>query len=282
MNWRMTGLGVVVLASIPAASVAADQKYVIHEKLHAGQKVTCSMTQTTRYHITTTSKGSPPDKVEQSATEDWKVTVTTLAEKDGSATKASVEVADDSVDKTKDAGEAEQSNPCPYAGKTITLTRNPDETITNDFKSDKPIDDEPLLNSVLTPDSDYYPDHPVAIGQTWDVSPNTKQHSGLGPKDKSEGKCRLDWVKTINGKQYAHVSCSTATIQEEEGNVEEITECTGTMLVDLAAGMIVEADQTGKSTYTTDPHAATQVTGGTEFTYRMRTDGAPAAASTRP
>ena len=95
------------------------------------------------------------------------------------------------------------------------------------------------------------------------------------------GRCRLDWVKVIGGKQYAHVSCSWALIQDEDGGVEETTECTAGLLIDLAAGMVVVAEQSGKSTIRpTDPRAATQTVGGTEFTYRMHTDTAP--ATTQP
>jgi hypothetical protein len=47
------------------------------------------------------------------------------------------------------------------------------------------------------------------------------------------------------------------------------------LLVDIAAGMIVKSEETGASKYLTPASAATQLTGGTDFTFRADMRGAP-------
>jgi hypothetical protein len=81
-------------------------------------------------------------------------------------------------------------------------------------------------------------------------------------------KCRLNWVKTIGDKQMAQISNSVGiTIYHEEGNVEEDMGYSGTILVDVAAGMIVKSDNSGSSKYLTPPSEPAQVTGGVEFKF---------------
>lgn len=88
-------------------------------------------------------------------------------------------------------------------------------------------------------------------------------------------------MKTIDGKQMAQITNVVAIVSQEDGDVEEDIGWTDTILVDVAAGMIVKLDQDGSSKYVTAPNAATQVTGGTKFTCHV--DVVPAAApATQP
>jgi hypothetical protein len=243
----------------------ADEKFALHENLHVGQKVPFSIAYDCKVKSTATANGNQT-VTDTDNGQKWKVTLTIQAVKDGSDVQAQAYVDPNSCDTSKDAGEETQT-PCPFAGKTITLTRRPDESFANDFQGSASSDDVSMLNNFLTPDADFYPDNPVATGDVWDNSAKLAKHLPLGPKDRLLSQCRLDWVKTIDGKRMAQVSNSVAIVLHEDGNVEEDMVYSTTNLVDLAAGMIVKCDEKGSSKYKTPATQALQITGGTEFTF---------------
>ena len=247
-------------------SAYADDKYTLHENLHLGQKTPISTIYECKIKSTSTTNGVPTD-TDTTTRLDWKVTLTVLAVKDGSSIRTLAEFDPASSDTTSIAGDPSENTACHFAGKSITLTRNSDESFSNDYSGNASDDDVNLLNNLLSPDEDYYPDQPVAVGDTWDISDKLAKHSQLGPRDRMLAQCRLDWVKTINGKPMAQISNSMAVVYHEPGHVEEDLEATGIVIVDLTTQMIVKADQTGQSKYKTRPTEPTQITGGTEFTF---------------
>jgi hypothetical protein len=258
-------LGVIWVVSM-CRPAFADDKYTLHENLHIGQKVPVAMVYDLKIKSITTMGGvaTPTDVTTHL---DWKMTMTVLDVKDGSAMKLRVEMDPVSTDVNTTAGQAPVKASCPFGGKSIVITRNADESFTNDYSGNADDNDVNLLNNLISPDEDYYPDHPVAVGDVWDVSAKMSKHSQLGPKDQLMCQCRLDWVKTINGKQMAQISNSVAIVYQEAGHVEEDFESTGTTLVDMGTQMIVKGDQMASSTYKTPPNVAAQVTGGTEYTF---------------
>ncbi len=246
-------------------SALADEKYTLHENLHVGQKIPFAIIYNCKVKSTATAN-SNQTTTDTNSGQSWKVTLTVQAVKDGSDTRAQAYIDPESFDTTNDAGQ-ETKTLCPFAGKTITLERHPDETFTNDFQGSVSSDDTSMLNNFLTPDADFYPDQPVAVGDIWDDSAKLTKHLPLGPKDQLMSQCRLDWVKTINGKQMAQISNSVAIVLHEDGNVEEDMIYSTTNLVDIAAGMIVKCDEKGSSKYKTPATPPIQITGGTEFTF---------------
>ncbi len=257
-------LGLFITAAI-CRSAIADEKYTLHENLHVGQIVPFVIAYDCKVKSTATAGGNQT-VTDTDSGQNWKVTLTIQAVKDGSDTRALAYVHPESFDTTIDAGQ-EAKTSCPFAGKTITLTRHPDESFTNDFQGAADSDNVSMLNNFLTPDADFYPDKPVAVGDIWDNSAKLARHLPLGPKDKLLSQCRLDWVKTLDGKRMAQVSNSVALVLREDGSVEEDMIYSTTNLVDLAAGMIVKCDEKGSSKYKTPATQALQVTGGTEFTF---------------
>jgi hypothetical protein len=253
--------------AICASAAAADEKYTLHENLHVGQKVSNSISYQCKINSTATTSGKQTATNTTTALS-WKVTLTILDEKDGSAIRAQADVDPGSFDSARDGNGPEKNIPCAFAGKTVVLARHPDESISNDFSGNASDDDVDMLNNFITPDEDFYPDVPVSVGDTWDNTAKAARHAQLGPNDRMASVCRLDWVKTIGGKPMAQISNSVAIIYHEDGNVEEDTSYTTTVLVDMAAGMIVKGQEKGSSKYTTPATEATQVSGGTDFTFQ--------------
>jgi len=262
---KKAALLAAMVLTASARLAGADEHYTLHENLHFGQRVGYVFDQTikTKSISVTNDKKTVTDTL---AGQHWKVAMTVFGVKDGSATREMVVFDPGSYDTTGDNGK-EQKIKCPFAGKTINLTRHADESITNSFPSNAIDDDVNSLNSIIIPDEDFYPDSPVAVGDIWDNSAKYSRHMGLGPQDRILSKCRLDWVKTIGGKQMAHITDSVGSIYYEAGNVEEDMTYSMTALVDIAAGMIVKCKTSGSSAYSTPPSEATQVTGGVQFDY---------------
>jgi hypothetical protein len=244
-------------------SAFADEKYTIHENLHVGQTTSVAIVNDYKVKSTSTTAGTST-ATDTRNYQSWKVKLTVLEVKNGSSLRTQVDVSPDSFDLDRN-GETEKKAACPYAGKTVIVSRLADETFANNFQGDASEDDVNMLDGFVCPDQDFFPEKPVAVGDVWDVSEKVAKHAELDPKDQLICKCRLDWVKTIDSKQMAQISCSQANIYHQDDNVEEDVQINSTLLVDVAAGMIVKFDQTGSSKYVSPPAEKTQVTGGTEF-----------------
>ena len=173
--------------------------------------------------------------------------------------------------------------PCPFAGQKIVLTRHPDESLTNDFRGDATHEDIRMLNNFVTPDEADYPDKPVAVGDTWDQSAKVANYIELGPDDQVTSQGRLDWVKTINGKQTAQITSHATATYHKKGNVEMDVKDTNTELVDLASGISVQSDEKTLNTYTTPMSEPPRVTGSMEMiSHSERLPNLPAGPTTKP
>jgi hypothetical protein len=255
------------------AGARADQTYSFHEKVSSGQNIPEMMTCSSHTKSTTNTNGKP-QTTESDQVQMLKAVVTVLEAKDGSATAIRADVDPSSYDTDRENGGAATKTPCSFAGHVVTLRRHPDESISNDFPGDADPTDLDNLEGMLNPDEDFFPDAPVAVGDVWDVSDKLSKHSDLGPDDKLLAKCRLDWVRQINGKQFAQISCSCGTIRFEDDNVEDDIESSMKLLVDMAAGAIVSGDQTGVIRFASPKSDATQRYGINEFTFHGEVVGA--------
>jgi hypothetical protein len=246
---------------------AAEEKYTFKEKLQPGEKIAGEITYYSHDKSTTKEKDKPAETSDVVMQQSVKLTETVLEVKDGSSVGMRVEVDAGSTDSTKSSGQDEVKTPFAFAGKTVKARRKADGSVSLDFKDEVNPDDTEIIKSLLNPDQDFYPQHPVAVGDTWDVSDKLARHAELGKDDKLKAQCRLDWVKMVDGKQMAQISVSCAVVRHDEGNVESDIEEKATIKVDVAAGMIVECDQTNKSTDTTPADEPVQVKGTSESKY---------------
>jgi hypothetical protein len=243
---------------------AAPQQYVLHENLHPGQSVKVEFdNHRTVHRISTKSGTSIPTNIEYHQT--MIATATILAQTDGSATQMRLYIDPDSHDTQIDKDGARHSGNS-FAGKTVTIRRLTDGSVASDFPGPSDPTDLDNLNSFLDPDADFYPDHPVAVGDVWDASANLARHAELGPSDQLMAQCKLDSVTTTHGEQLAQITCSCGTIFQEDNGVEEDVQWTATLTANLSTGQIISSKLEGSSTYSTPPSEPTQVTGNTTFT----------------
>jgi hypothetical protein len=251
------------IAGLPDTQPSAGL-FTIHENLHPGQKLVYLWTDrsTLKTHATVNDPLVPKDS---DTAHSWKLTLTIRDVKDGSAIRSVADVDPQSTDTITDDQGNQIKTPTAYAGKSIVLTRHPDDSCTNDFSGNASDDDVQLINNFVTPDAEWYPDKPVAVGDTWDDSAKVGKYASLGPKDTVISKGRLDWVKPINGKQIAQISHSIAFVYHEQGGAEQDYTFTGVQLVDLATGVTIQTDQKGSSRFIDPTTTPPNVLGGTEF-----------------
>jgi hypothetical protein len=243
-----------VVAMVLCKSAWAGDTYMLHENLHIGQQVTYVTTQDAKDHSDMTTDGK--ETISDTETvQSWKATETMVGVASGSATQARMDIAPESFDTVKTTGQDEKKTPCPFIGKAILVNREPDGSVSDDYPR-KPEDagndllnsDIELLDNFLTPDEEAYADIPVAVGDTWDNSAKMAKGMGLGPSDHVSATTKLDWVKTINGKQIAEISTTVVTTTHVDAGpngrmaTDTVDTQTGVMLVDIEAGMIVKGD----------------------------------------
>ena len=273
--------GFVALAALLAIG-AGGETYTIHENVHIGQKIPVVWESTTHEKHTVKVNGQQTESVDTQTTQHFKATITVLAVKDGSATQMRVEVDPSSYDIVKDGDTPEKKTASPLAGKTVTVTRQADESVSNDFKGPDVPDDMDLVEQCLNPDQDYFPNHPVAVGDVWDASDLQAKHSGLGPNDALIAKCRLDSVKDVNGKKIGQITCNGAIVRRMEPGNEEDIEQTMTLQVDMAASQIIGADAKSTSKYVSQPNQPIQRKGGSEMTDKVTSSANPATQPAEP
>jgi hypothetical protein len=253
-------------AAFGRAAIGADT-YILRENVQVAHKEAWVISFDHKVKSTSTTNGVPTVTDTDTGCS-WKLTLSVIAAKDGSALRMLAHVDAESVDLARNANGVMEQKPCPFAGQPILLMIQHDGSLANDFQGNASDDDLMLLNGLLAPDEEWYPDKPVAVGDTWDCSAKVGRYASLGPKDQLTCKGRLDWVKVIDGKQMAQITDTVTGVYQEDGNVEEDVVYTMTNLVDLASGSIVKGSQTGSSKYTTPATEPTQKTGGTQFRWQ--------------
>jgi len=243
---KILATGAMVLALSANARADGPEQYSIHESLHVGDKIPGSMTVDQTFDNTEKDNGATVHKITHYK-QFLKTIETVVAEKDGSATEAKIDVLSESYDTTKEGDSPETKTPCSLSGQSLNLRRRADETVINDFKGQADETDLDNVNGSITPDEDYFPDKSVAVGDSWDASDKVSKHADLKTGDKLLAQCKLDWVKETDGKKMGQITCVCATVRHGAGDIEQDMLSTTTCLVDMTAGQIVKADQTGTS-----------------------------------
>ena len=174
---------VVCLACLAFVSAAAraDTKYMFRENVQVGQKLQGEMDYR-EHEVITDTTGTESSTSDVETHEYMKATIEATQVKDGSATEMKIQVDPASFETQKKPGQAETRTPSPFIGREITMARQGDGTVANNFKGDVSGLATDILNGWLGPDEDFFPDHPVAVGDSWDVSAKYAKHAELGPE----------------------------------------------------------------------------------------------------
>jgi hypothetical protein len=233
--------GVLAVGSV---ALAAD-KYDLKMNVPVGNVTVFSLTRLSTMKGHTVMDGQIVDKQDDAERFVQEGTEQVVATGDGVPTVAKFIFDDACGTITTTPGQNARQDRAAYAGQTVTLRRLPTDAVSDDLGSEIDADNRRDLHSLLDPDAAEFPDHPVAIGESWDVSDQVRRYQDLGPDDKMRAFCRLDSVTDIGGRQTAKISISAAFVEWIRGYLRLDTEVTGTELVDMQTGIIVRSDVTG-------------------------------------
>ncbi len=171
-----------------------------------------------------------------------------LAAKEGRPTSLRVTYGPD-CETTAEANGRPQKIPFPFAGQTITVTREANGAITRSFRGQAEANALAELDQMLDPDVTLYPNKQVAVGEEWAAAADVvnRQFGVTGPSDSAGMTLKLLAVKTVAGRPAAEIALATHATKDMGGVIRK-TEAKGTALIEVRSGHVLRFNLTGTST----------------------------------
>ncbi len=241
-----TGSTLAMWALWLAASLpAAEERVSLRPAFREGERWSFQQSADMRQSSTMTAEGQPQGQMQQRLRQSRKGKITILAIRNGLPVSIRITFDNDCGGTMEMAGQ-QQPVPFPFAGQTITLTRDAAGRVQHDYKGQA----DPAAIAELyayLPTREYYPEQPVAVGDRWrpDVAALREQQQ-LGPQDRLETSCRLVGIKEQGGRRLAEVEMTT-TMSRVQGQVEMQSSMRGISLIDIATGNTLQLDASGDS-----------------------------------
>lgn len=246
MRWLCCALVASVLCPIIASADGDAPKYVFKQNYRDGQEYTVLFGQSSDLTFTTYARGRAVDERSNSVVVQDKGTLTILETKDGVPVAERVEF-DPSCGAVTRVNRGEPKiNPSALAGRTVTVRRGKDGTPVTDLEGAKDSALRKVFRDWLSRDSDYYPDHPVQIGEKWDVSAKVKSRLAvMGERQQLIFTCTLKDVRTVKGHRLAELTLNMAAIDQMKNGINLEVQGDGRALIDLDTGRVGRVDVTG-------------------------------------
>ncbi len=262
--------------------IQSGEKITLRENIEVGQKI--AFETLSHYHATSVRIADGQTRtIEHDTVQFFKALQVVLARKDGLPTAIRVTVDPASYNIEKEDAQAAVKSPCSVAGKTFTVRRRADDSVATDYNGDIIQADRENVLGLLSPDEDLFPDRPIAVGDAWDASGKLASHNHLGKDDQLQAPCKLDWIKVIDGRKMAQITCSMSVLRKEDQDLEIQMNIVSTALVDVATSQIVQFDQKRALKVSSCSGQPVQVTENAEFTIHGQLDPTPGTGSaTRP
>jgi hypothetical protein len=185
----------------------------------------------------------------------------------------------DGCETVNESGGQQFKPPFPYAGKTITITRADDGSITDDFNDQVDPQTMAELHEIVDQELVFFPKDPVAVGEEWpgDAPALGRALQLQGPNEQAGMTLKLLSVKEVDGRPTAEVKVSIAAVKEQQGiQVKVVSQ--GTALVDIHTGHAVQVDLKGTTTGSGDPSGPGP--NGQQITYHIEGSGTLTSSET--
>ena len=146
--------------------------------------------------------------------------------------------------------------PFVYAGKTVTITRGDDGSVTDDFTGQADPAAVSELHTMMEQEQSLFPKNAVGVGEEWpaDASALSASALQLQGNDQAGATMKLLSVKVIDGRPTAEVKVSLALVKNQQGIVAKVIS-QGTTLIDIRTGHSLSLDAKGTTTITGDQTA---------------------------
>ena len=259
MLTRIFKNSIVALCFVASAGAATDacgapqsqDTYVFKQNYTPGKEYNILFSQLLDLKYDVVHRGRAIDEASISVSSQIKGKVTILETRDGVPAAERISI-DKSAGLVVKANRKEPSvERSPFAGRTVTVERDKDGGLRCDFEEgvhDRKA--ERLMRDWIDRDEDYYPNHPVRIGDKWDIAPKIQKRldsmgEHLGEQDEMLANCTLKSVREIKGRNIAEIELVLAGVNKLAGGIHMEMQATGTIMVDLATGRVCRADLTG-------------------------------------
>ncbi len=201
-----------------------------------------------------------------------------LAVKDGLPTSLRIKFDVTSSDSTAMNDQPAQSVPFPYAGKTVTITRNDDGSVSDDFNGQADPSNSAELHSLLDEGAVFFPAKPISVGDEWPADPQVLSRAlQLTGKETAGMTLKLLSVNDVAGHQVAEIKVSVAAIKFQ-GGIQSKVIMQGTSLVDVQTGQCTKSDLAG--TIDLQGQQSSNGPDGNPVTYDIAGNGTISSSST--
>ena len=248
MNRFIAFTATVVVLSCLSSAAADEQTYEFKQNYRAGQEFNVLFSQSTQIKGKYYAQGQCVDTFQSVDADQEKGKLTILQTADGEPTAETIALDPACGRFTQQSGEKPKQTNTRFAGKSITVRRDPTGAILCEVDGQQDFKLGQELRGWLDRDSSLYPDHPVRIKEKWDLSKKLAEKLHIGKDQQLLAFCQLKSVRTLKGRQFAELAISSAGMwsMERNGMVIHIeTQMEGTAWVDLATGRVAKADLAG-------------------------------------
>lgn len=253
-----------------AGAARSAERYELQPRFREGQSWSFEQRGELQQSSTTSAPGQPPQQLQQTMRQMRTGSVVVLAVNDGMPTSIRITFGSDCATEMQVAGR-KQPVAVPFAGQTVTVTRDARGQVQHDFKgaADPSVLEE--LTGYLPATRDSFPPRPLAIGEEWE--PDTaalRQSHAMGPQDHLSVKARLVAIRDFDGRRVAEIE-TTWSITKQQGEGQMQNDVRGTSLVDLDTGNTLRSQFAGTSSMRGSQQM--QQPGGQAVTVQMQSEG---------
>lgn len=229
----------------------AQAKHDLRLRLRPGQSWSFEQVMEARQKSSMTAEDQQPFQLEQQTRSVRKGTVTVLEVTGG--VPSSVRVVFDSAcaNRMTQMGN-EQTVPYPFAGMSVTLRRDAEGQVTEQFSPELQTEIDPMARAELRSyldSNEGRPPNPVAVGEQWGPDPKQlAQMFQLTGEEKATSTSKLAAITTLDGQRAAEISMHTS-VTEHQGEMIMNNEMNGSLWVELETGRLLRSNTKGASTF---------------------------------
>ncbi|MCU1272950.1 MAG: hypothetical protein JWO48_381, partial [Bryobacterales bacterium] len=250
----LAALGLVTALGPAAAAFAAPDsqaQYFFKQQYTVGREYNVLFSDSIDIKYDVINRGRAIDEASISVSSQIKGKITILETENGVPTSERIAFDKSSGVVVKANRKEPDMQRAQVAGRTVTVHRDKDGTPRCDFEEgvrDKK--SEKLMRDWIDRDEDFYPSHPVRIGDKWDIAPKLKKRlrsmgEHLGEQEETLANCTLKSVQEIKGHEIAEIEVVLASVNKLPGGIHVDMQATGTVKIDLDTGRVCRADLTG-------------------------------------
>ena len=132
------------------------------------------------------------------------------------------------------------------AGTTFNVRIAPDGSLQTDSMQKPRPDENRRLRNAMNSTGALFPPRPVAVGEQWRADEALRAIANLGADDDVKAALMLKGVREENGRQVADLALISRAVATVEKGVKTTLNFRGTMVIDMATGLTLKTDITGR------------------------------------